>query len=110
LWASDVPVDRAELQLRGSWPLMTLVLAIAALPLARLRPRQGRFSRIWQAVLLFALYANLLEVAGLWVERGRVAPAWGLWWVHGMFALAALLLWRTLRPWRWPGRRTAALS
>jgi len=107
LWASGVPADRLELQLRGSWPLMTLVLAIAALPLARLRPRQGRFARVWQAVLLFALYANLLEVAGLWVERGRVAPVWGLWWVHGLFALAALLLWRTLRPRRWPGSRTA---
>jgi lipopolysaccharide export system permease protein len=108
LWASDVPADRIELQQRGSWPLMTLLLAIAALPLARLRPRQGRFARIWQAVLLFALYANLLEVAGLWIERGRVAPVWGLWWVHGAFALVALLLWRTLRPWRWPGTRKAA--
>jgi lipopolysaccharide export system permease protein len=93
--------ERAELQTRVSWPLMTLVVALLALPLGRLRPRQGRFARIWVAVLLFALYANLLQVAGLWLERGRT-PSWlGLWWVH---ALAALLVWLALRTPRWLGR------
>jgi lipopolysaccharide export system permease protein len=101
LQGSDNPGDRAELQTRFGWPLMTLVVALLALPLGRLKPRQSRFARIWLAVLLFALYANLLQVAGLWLERG-VTPSWlGLWWVH---AVVALLVWAGLATPRWLGR------
>ena len=50
------------------------------------------------AVVLFALYANLLQVAGLWLERG-VTPAWlGLYWAH---ALMALLVYVWLGAPRW---------
>lgn len=83
--------DRAELHARLGWPLMTLVVALVALPVGRLRPRQGRFARVWLAVLLFAIYANVLQVGALWLERG-VTPAWlGLWWVHALMALLAWL-------------------
>jgi lipopolysaccharide export system permease protein len=92
LLSSAVVAERVELQLRSSWPVMTLVLAGCAVPLSRLRPRQGRFSRVWLAVILFALYANLLQVASLWLERGAT-PSWlGLWWVHALFGALALLL------------------
>jgi lipopolysaccharide export system permease protein len=80
--------DQAELQYRVSWPLMVLLLAVIAVPLARLKPRQGRFSRVWIAVVLFALYANLVEVATQWIERGQLAAWLGAWWVHGIVALA----------------------
>ena len=98
LFGSAVASERSELQMRGSWPLMTLVLAVCAVPLSRQRPRQGRFSRIWIAVLFFALYAGLLQVASLWLERGAT-PGWlGLWWVHGLFAGAGWLLAQAARP------------
>ena len=84
------PEDRTELQMRLGWPLMTLVVSLLALPLGRLRPRQGRFSRVWTAVLVFALYANLLQAAAVWLERGDTPAALGLWWVH---ALLAVLVW-----------------
>ena len=91
LAASARAADRAELQGRLGWPLMTLVVALVALPIGRLRPRQGRFARIWLAVLLFAVYANLLQVGGLWLERGATSAWLGLWWVHAlMLALVAL--------------------
>ena len=32
---------------------MCVVLAILAVPLARLRPRQGRYARVWIAVVIF---------------------------------------------------------
>jgi len=101
LLGSANPAERAELQTRISWPLMTLVLALLALPLGRLRPRQSRFARVWIAVLLFALYANVLQVAALWLERGVTPPPLGLWWVHG---LAAALVWAALAAPRWLGR------
>jgi lipopolysaccharide export system permease protein len=83
---------RAELQGRMSWPLMALVMAACAVPLARTQPRHGRYARIGWAVLLFALYANLLQVASLWLERARAPAALGLWWVHLLFALLAVAL------------------
>jgi len=89
----------AELQWRIGLPVMTVVLTLMAVPLGRLRPRQGRYAHVWIAVLVFALYANL-ELAGrTWLAHGRTAPALGLWWVHGLFlggAVAAML---------WPGIR-----
>ena len=101
LLRSSSPGERAELQTRLGWPLMTLVVALLALPLARLRPRQSRFARVWLAVLVFAGYANLLQVAALWLERG-VTPSWlGLWWVHAVVAVVASLAFG-LR--RWLGR------
>jgi lipopolysaccharide export system permease protein len=98
LLGSRVAAERTELQLRASWPLMTLVLAVCAVPLSRQRPRQGRFSRIWVAVLFFALYAALLQVAGLWLERGTTPAVLGLWWVHALFATVGLVLARLARP------------
>jgi lipopolysaccharide export system permease protein len=73
---------------------MTLVLTVLAVPLGRLRPRQGRYAHVWVAVLVFALYANLALAARTWLERGVVPAVFGLWWVHALFlamSLAAVL-------------------
>jgi lipopolysaccharide export system permease protein len=86
--------ERAELQWRLGLPVMALVLALLAIPLGKLRPRQGRYSRVWQAVLAFALYANLALIARSWLTRGVTKPEFGIWWVHLLFlALGALLVW-----------------
>jgi lipopolysaccharide export system permease protein len=82
---------RAELQWRLGLPVMTVVLTILAVPLGRLRPREGRYARVWIAVMVFALYANLALAGRTWIERGQVAPALGLWWVHGLFLLVSLI-------------------
>jgi lipopolysaccharide export system permease protein len=84
----------AELHWRLGLPLMTLVLTVLAVPLGRLRPRQGRYAHVWVAVLVFALYANLALAGRTWLERGVVPAAFGLWWVHALFlamSLAAVL-------------------
>jgi lipopolysaccharide export system permease protein len=84
----------AELHWRLGLPLMTLVLTVLAVPLGRLRPRQGRYAHVWVAVLVFALYANLALAGRTWLERGVVPTAFGLWWVHALFlamSLAAVL-------------------
>jgi lipopolysaccharide export system permease protein len=84
----------AELHWRLGLPVMTLVLTALAVPLGRLRPRQGRYAHVWVAVLVFALYANLALVARTWIEHGVIPAAIGLWWVHGLFfgiSLAAML-------------------
>jgi lipopolysaccharide export system permease protein len=90
LLASRDPKLRAELQWRLGLPVMTLVLTILAVPIGSLRPREGRYARVWIAVLVFALYANLALAGRTWLERGQIAPALGLWWVHGLFLLLGL--------------------
>ena len=90
--STDRPA-RAELQWRLGLPLMVLVGAACALPIGRLRPRQGRYAKVWQAVVLFAVYGNLTTAARTWYEHGATPASLGLWWVHALFV--ALALWLT---------------
>ncbi len=95
LLGSADPQDRAELHWRIAVPLTLLTLVVLAVPLSRAEPRQGRFSGLATAVLVYIIYANLLGAGRQWLERGEVPGALGLWWVHALFLLvSALLLWR----------------
>jgi lipopolysaccharide export system permease protein len=106
LAASEDPHDVAELQARVSVPLMVLVLALLAVPLGRSSPRQGRYAGLAVGVLVFSNYLILLGVARVWVERARVPEFIGMWWVHALFAAAAvLLLGFRYGGWRLPSRR-----
>lgn len=93
--------DRAEIQQRLSTPLMVLMLAVMAVPLARLRPRQGRYARVGLFILIYLFYSGLLVVAGDSMARGKT-PAWlGMWWVHGVAGLYALFQWWRVGSLRW---------
>jgi lipopolysaccharide export system permease protein len=87
LLGSMAPSDIAQLQFRGSAPIMLLLLTLIAVPLSRLRPRQGRYARLGFAILVYFIYSNLLSAAKVWVEKGILPPAIGVWWVH-LLALA----------------------
>ncbi len=89
--ASD-PQQRAELQWRIATPLMCLVLALIAVPLARLRPRQGRYARVWVALLIFLLYSQLISVGKVMLGRGSLPAFLGLWWTHAIVVGLALLV------------------
>ena len=108
LGSSEGP-DRAELAWRIAVPVMAAALMALAVPLARLRPRQGRFARVGAAVLAYFIYSNLVAAVRVWIEKDSPGGAWGLWWVHLLpLALAAWLLWREERPgplWRRSGAR-----
>ena len=84
--------ERAELHWRLSAPIMCLVLALLAVPLARLKPRQGRYARVWIAVLVFFLYYNLAAAGKTWIARGTIPEAAGLWWTHVIVVLFALII------------------
>jgi lipopolysaccharide export system permease protein len=101
LLASNSSADMAELQWRISTPTMALVLMMIAVPLAKLRPRQGRFGKIGLAVLAYFLYYYLLIAARAGVEAGSVSPLVGLWWVHiAGLAVAFMLLKPAMGAWR----------
>jgi len=92
LLASGEPGDIAELQRRASLPVMALVLALLAVPLAALRPREGRYARVAVAILIYLVYSNLLSAAQVWIERSALDPRVGVWWVHALAAAGGLWL------------------
>lgn len=99
LLAGGTPRDRAELQWRLALPVAVPVLLVLAVPLARRStPRQGRYARLFLAILLFIIYYNLLGTARLWLERGQLPAAVGLWWVHLLPLAVAGWLARQGRP------------
>lgn len=70
------PAMNVELLWRLSIAIMTLVMTVVAVPLSRVNPRSGKFSKIFPAILIFLIYINLLFIwhdralSGLW-ERAQ---------------------------------------
>ncbi len=85
---------KTELIWRSSIPIMVIVLALLAIPLAKVDPRQGKFALLIPAILLYVFYANFMFIGRDWLLSGKT-PLWlGLWWLHGtFFVLALLLIW-----------------
>jgi lipopolysaccharide export system permease protein len=92
LWGTESASDIAQLQSRASGPLMALVLTLVAVPLSRLRPRQGRYARVGFAIMVYFVYSNLLSAVKVWLEKGELSPALGVWWVHAGIMLLGLYL------------------
>lgn len=96
LWESSNPSNIAELQWRLSLPLAAPLLALLALPLSRVSPRAGRYSRLFVAIVICIVYFNLLTVSKRWVAEAHLAPEIGVWWVHlSLFIFATALLIKT---------------
>ena len=92
LLSSPALADRAELHWRMSWPLQLFVLALIAVPLSRTSPREGRYARLGIALFVYVIYFDMLSIGRLWVERGVITDAVGMWWVHAVVALLGLLM------------------
>ncbi len=92
----------AEYQWRLALPIMAVVLTILAIPLSKLVPRQGRYARVWVALLIYFIYTNLLAAGRVWLAEGRAPRVFGLWWVHAAVIATALLVivWPRVRA-RW---------
>tara|TARA_R110002110_G_scaffold404606_1_gene623163 strand:- start:197153 stop:198307 length:1155 start_codon:yes stop_codon:yes gene_type:complete len=93
LFENLMPSNMAELQWRFSVPLATLLLGFFAVPISRLNPRKGRFSKIFVGVVVAIVYFNLLTLCKRWIEA-QILPGYiGMWWVHfSLFALASISL------------------
>lgn len=91
----DSAKAQAELQWRLAMPISAFLLALLAVALSRSDPRQGRYGKLFVAILVYVAFSNLLALARSWIERGVVPAELGLWWVHALIALLiVLMLWR----------------
>ncbi|PKM13451.1 MAG: LPS export ABC transporter permease LptF [Gammaproteobacteria bacterium HGW-Gammaproteobacteria-3] len=95
LLVSDNLADKAELQWRLSTPVSTIIMALLAVPLSHVRPRQGKYAKLLAAILIYAVYYNLIGMAKTWVGHGSLPVIPGIWWVP---ALLVLLLFALLAP------------
>lgn len=114
LASSEDPKDSAELQWRIANAVSVLLLALLAIPLSHTNPRQGKYARLFVAILLYVAYRSVLNAARHWIEDGWLPPFPGLWIVHALCLAVATVLFvfgperQVLRaPWR---RRREAVS
>lgn len=91
LLQTPTPKATAELQWRISIVLSAPILALLAFPLSYTAPRQGRYSKIALAILIYGFYANILATIRGMLEREELSPWIGMWWVH--LALVLLSFW-----------------
>lgn len=101
LLGSDKPELNAEFHWRLSSPVSVVLLTLLALPLAKANPRQGRYGKVVIAILIYILYSNLMGIARAWLESSKVPPQFGIWWVHGLVLLTAVVLLVRMHGWRW---------
>lgn len=92
LWRRGTLPDLSELQKRFSTIIVCLVLTILALPLSRTSPRQGRYTKLAMALLIFIIYSNMINVSAAWINQQAISPWIGLWWVHLLALVTGLLL------------------
>lgn len=92
LWGASEVERIAELQWRISLPISVVIVAMIAVPLARVRPRQGKYAKLVPAFAIYLCYFLLLMAAKSAMEDGKIPPRIGVWWIHaGAFAYAAYL-------------------
>ncbi|MEO7558229.1 MAG: LPS export ABC transporter permease LptF [Gammaproteobacteria bacterium] len=84
--------DIAELQWRISMPISAMMLGLIGVLLARTTPRQGRYAKLFIAILIYIIYINMMGIARAWVGHGVVTPLFGMWWVHALMLVAVLML------------------
>jgi lipopolysaccharide export system permease protein len=94
------PKRAAEFQWRFSATLTTFLLALLAVLLSTVHPRQSRYLVLLPAVLVYIIYIELQIIARHWVEQGTVPISIGMWWVHGlMLLLICIVTLLNIKPW-----------
>jgi lipopolysaccharide export system permease protein len=92
LLGSSDPGDIAELHWRLAVPISVFLLAMMAVPMSHLAPRQGRYAKVVYGIVLYLVYSNLLGLGQAWIAKSMVPAQVGLWWAHALAAGLALWL------------------
>jgi lipopolysaccharide export system permease protein len=92
LIGSDNAKYQAQLQWRISLIIMVPILVLIAFPLSKVNPRQGRFARMFPAIILFMVYISVLIAMRGMVEKQKLSADFGIWSLHIIYFLIALSL------------------
>jgi len=105
LWQEHSTWTMAELLWRIGLPILTITLALLAIPLGYVNPRIGRSSNLIIAILVFITYHSTLSVIQAKVQQGRMTFEMGVWVVHAaVLGLVFLLFVRRVYLQRWVPR------
>ncbi|MGM0541582.1 MAG: LPS export ABC transporter permease LptF [Pseudomonadota bacterium] len=96
LWGSDTLEHQALLQWRLVTPFGVLILGLIGLKMSRTGPREGRFVRVFYALLLYIVYSQLLVVGKESLSDGIWPATIGLWPIPILFLLFALVEFKPL--------------
>ncbi len=90
--------NQAALQWRIAMPLMVFIATLLAVPLSKTNPRQGRYFKMLPAILIYVFYLTFLLNANSKMMKGKLDPDLGLWIIHLIFLLIALIIfnWRKI--------------
>jgi lipopolysaccharide export system permease protein len=113
LLGSERNEARAELQWRLSLIVLVPVMILAAIPLSKTNPRQGRFLRLAPAMLGYMVYIGLLLVLRSRMSdtpEGELPPWVSMAWVHLGAILVVVALYNEHRLRRWLRVRREATS
>jgi len=94
LIGSSLPEHQAELQWRISTLLLIPIITLIAVPLSKVNPRQGRYSKLVPAALLYAAYFVLLQFSKEMIAEESLPAFIGMWWVHLLFIGVAISCYR----------------
>ena len=99
LLQSSNPEHIAAWQWRFSLPLLMLVIMLLGIPLSETNLRRGRYTKLFPSIILYLIYLVSLNAAKGALEKGDLPAMPGLWWVHAVFIVLALILWIDKRLW-----------
>lgn len=89
---STAPADIAERQWRESRGINTLLMALLAIPLSRVKPRQGRFTTLLPLTLVFTLIFYGGNLCRTLVANSAFPVIPGVWFVSLMMLAGIVIL------------------
>ena len=95
------PAAQAELHWRIAMPISCVLLTIMAVLLSKTNPRQGRFGKLFVALLAYIAYVYVLMLTRSGLKNGDIPLFMGMWWVHGLALVFILILLGNQFGWRW---------
>jgi len=101
LFAATRSDQMAELQWRVSTVLMCILLAMLGVLLNQYPFGQKPFTLMLFGILIYFIYHNLLGISRTLLEKGRIAPYIGLWWVHVLLLLVIVAIYYLPRIMQW---------
>lgn len=97
LATASAPKDIAEFQWRLCMPMIAFLVALMAIELGRLRPKQSPYARFAVAIVVYALVFNLSSITTSAVENGLIPRYPGVYTAVLVMAIFYLLLRRLPR-------------
>ena len=92
LLAADRADQIAELQWRISSVLACMFLALLGVLLNQYPFGQKPFTLMLLGILVYFVYHNLLGISRSLLEKGKISPYLGLWWVHVLLLLVIAII------------------